>query len=288
MLTWDNIPENFAYLSDGTPFLQEKTATLRSYYSVDTIRKACEKGLRALVADGVHKILPAQLGDQAQLYTIHGVCESGHKVPLVHALTKNKTQATYEKIFGRLQQELQTLAPNLSPPRIILDFEVTAINAVGNVFRTASIEGCIFHLSQSWNRRRNALGNRKYLKGESRCRMVSKWCRTLKGIPFLPANLLRRLPGLVRPSLPRSHVAYQKCQEFLDYLHDTWMRGPFRNLWYEWDLTELRTTNLAEAYHRYMCLTYSKTVHSLLERIRRENTIAVAKLISLDRVRHIQ
>ncbi|EYC27330.1 hypothetical protein Y032_0009g653 [Ancylostoma ceylanicum] len=149
MLTWENIPENFAYLSDGTPFLQERTATLQIYYSVDTIRRVCEKGLRALVANGVHKILPTQLGDQAQLYTIHGVTESGHEVPLVHALTKNKTQATYEKIFERLQQELQTLAPNLSPLRIILDFEVAALNAAEKVFRTASIEGYVFHLSQA-------------------------------------------------------------------------------------------------------------------------------------------
>ncbi|KAL6738327.1 hypothetical protein Aduo_011887 [Ancylostoma duodenale] len=52
-------------------------------------------------------------------------------VPLVYALTKDKTQATYEKIFVQLQQELQTLVPNLSPLPIILDFEVDAINAAG-------------------------------------------------------------------------------------------------------------------------------------------------------------
>ncbi|KAL6738326.1 hypothetical protein Aduo_011886 [Ancylostoma duodenale] len=91
--------------------------------------------------------------------------------------------------------------------------------------------------------------------------MALKWWNTLKGIPFLPANLLRRLPGLVRPSIPRNHVAYQKCQEVLGYLYDKWMRGSFRNLWCKWDLTELRTTNLAEAYH---------------------SKLPVAKLISLD------
>lgn len=170
----------------------------------------------------------------------------------MHALSKNKTQVTYEKIFGRLQQELQTLAPNLRPLRIVLDYEVAAINAA-EVFPTTSVQGCVFHLSQSWNRKRDALGIREFLKGGSRCRMVSKWWRTLKGIPFLPTFLLRRLPGFVRPSIPRNHAAYQKCQDFLDYLHNTWLRGPFRKLWCKWGLTELRTTNLAEAYHRYPC-----------------------------------
>ncbi|EYC27331.1 hypothetical protein Y032_0009g654 [Ancylostoma ceylanicum] len=115
--------------------------------------------------------------------------------------------------------------------------------------------------------------------------MVRKWWRTLKGIPFLPANLLRRLPGLARPSIPRSHAAYQKCQEFLDYLHDTWVRGRFRSLWCKWGLTELRTTNLAEAYHsklRRIIRKKNVNLQLILERIRKENTTAIAKLISLD------
>ncbi|KAK6011158.1 hypothetical protein OSTOST_23768, partial [Ostertagia ostertagi] len=65
-MTWDNIPESFSRLHDGTRFLQLKTA-----------QKAYRNGLHALVADGVHQILPEQLGDHSQLYTIHGVCNNG-------------------------------------------------------------------------------------------------------------------------------------------------------------------------------------------------------------------
>ncbi|RCN38572.1 hypothetical protein ANCCAN_15512 [Ancylostoma caninum] len=73
-ITLDNVPESLAVLPDGSKFLQLQTPTFQMYYSKATIKKAVDNGLKALVADGIHKVLPKKLGDNAQLYTIRGVC----------------------------------------------------------------------------------------------------------------------------------------------------------------------------------------------------------------------
>ncbi|KAK6029612.1 hypothetical protein OSTOST_04276 [Ostertagia ostertagi] len=205
-MTWDNIPESFSRLHDGTRFLQLKTAQVQIYCSRRTIEKAYRNGLHALVADGVHQILPEQLGDHSQLYTIHGVCNNGVEVPLFHALTRNKTETTYRMIFGYIEGEFVALGgvPSL---RLIVDFETAAINAAKATIPSMTVEGCGFHLAQAWNRKRDSLGLRRYLKGPHKSRAVLKWWRTIKGLPFLPKHLHRRVPGLkLRRILKKKNV----------------------------------------------------------------------------------
>ncbi|KAL6723406.1 hypothetical protein Aduo_018417 [Ancylostoma duodenale] len=40
-----------------------------------------------------------------------------------------------------------------------------------------------------------------------------------------------------------------KRQSFFRYLRTTWMSGSYKDLWCKWGIKELRTTNLAEAFH---------------------------------------
>ncbi|CAJ0597869.1 unnamed protein product [Cylicocyclus nassatus] len=75
--TLENQPDDLTKLDDGTQFLQLKLPGLYVYYSRKTIQKAVENGLVALVADGIHKLPPEELGKDGQLYTIHGVCNGG-------------------------------------------------------------------------------------------------------------------------------------------------------------------------------------------------------------------
>ncbi|KHJ86277.1 hypothetical protein OESDEN_13977, partial [Oesophagostomum dentatum] len=108
-VTWDNVPSSLANLSDGSPYLQLKTTQLHLYYSRETLEKACRNGLFALIGDGLHKVAPTKLGEDTQLYTIHGVCHNEHEVPLAHALMKNKTQKLYEEVFGHLMNAFRSL-----------------------------------------------------------------------------------------------------------------------------------------------------------------------------------
>ncbi|KAK5980151.1 hypothetical protein GCK32_020310 [Trichostrongylus colubriformis] len=48
----------------------------------------------------------------------------------------------------------------------------------------------------------------------------------------------------------RQHSAYGWCRKFLDFIRTTWYEGPFKDMWLKWDLLELRTTNVAESFHR--------------------------------------
>ena len=98
--TWDNIPQHLAHMEDCSAFVQFSTVDLQIFFSSKTVKvlvqnlllssrsstsinilqKAYENGLFALVSDGVHKMLPHCLGDNSQLYTIHGVCRNGEEV----------------------------------------------------------------------------------------------------------------------------------------------------------------------------------------------------------------
>ncbi|RCN32163.1 hypothetical protein ANCCAN_22040 [Ancylostoma caninum] len=109
-----------------------------------------------LVADGLHKVLPRQLGDNSQLCTIHGGCRNTHQMPLVCAITKSKNKSVHEEVFGRLKQALISLDYRV-PLRIVLDFKNVGINAAMKVFRDPTFRGCAFHLTQAWNRKRNEL-----------------------------------------------------------------------------------------------------------------------------------
>ncbi|CAJ0592446.1 unnamed protein product [Cylicocyclus nassatus] len=111
------------------------------------------------------------------------------------------------------------------------------------------LEGCSFHMAQAWNRRKDKLGLRQYLCGPTRERRISRWWEMLKGLVFLPKRLRARVRALEGPPVPRRHDAYRKCARFLRYLRNTWLSGMYKNLWCKWKKFEMRTTNLAEAFH---------------------------------------
>ncbi|KHJ98607.1 hypothetical protein OESDEN_01410 [Oesophagostomum dentatum] len=243
----DDVPENLRTLTDGTNFLQHSEPGLYIYYSKETVKKAFDNGLVALVADGIHKLPPDALGDDGQLYTIHGVCNGGIDVPIFHVLTRRKNVTVYKKVFGLVKQELLTLGADLTGIRVILDFERAALAAVKEHFPSDCIEGCGFHLAQAWNRKALSLG----LRNEMKDVQVLRWWLAVKGLIFLPPHLHTKLPAFHRPTIARSHRAYKKCEDFLEYLHKVWYDGPFEGIWYKWNKKELRTSNIAESYHKY-------------------------------------
>ncbi|KAL6729787.1 hypothetical protein Aduo_000811 [Ancylostoma duodenale] len=106
-------------------------------------------------------------------------------------------------------------------PRIILDFEKAAIKAARKVLPRSTVEGCVFHLGQAWTRHRNSLGLTAYTQDEK----IPQW-----------------LNGGKSPT--------ETAMEFIDYMRDTWLTGPFKDSWCKFGIHTLRTTNTAEAYHR--------------------------------------
>ncbi|VDO86919.1 unnamed protein product [Heligmosomoides polygyrus] len=137
-----HVPDALAFHSNSAQFLQVQSSELHIYCTVETIELACRNGLGALVADGMFSMHPDVKEKNGQLYTIHGVCSDKAHMPLLHAITDRKTQATYRAIFSELEGVLARMPGGYNRElRIILDFERAAMKAAKITFPTASIEG---------------------------------------------------------------------------------------------------------------------------------------------------
>ncbi|KAK6012324.1 hypothetical protein OSTOST_22530, partial [Ostertagia ostertagi] len=109
----------------------------------------------------------------------------------------------------------------------------------------------------------------------------------LRGYPLaLCHNHRVSFPALLRPPVPRGHAAHLKCCMFLEYLRDNWYRGPFRNMWNKWNVLELRTTNIAESYHRQLGRRFREKyprMSDLLFALRGYVTTARGDLLNIER-----
>ncbi|CAJ0592984.1 unnamed protein product [Cylicocyclus nassatus] len=194
--TLENQPDDLTKLDDGTQFLQLKLPSLYVYYSRKTIQKAVENELVALVADGIHKLPPEELGKDGQLYTIHGVCNGGIDVPLVHVLMKRKNQSVYDKVFRMVKEELVNYDVNLEHLRIVIDFERAVLASIRKLFPPQCVEGCGFHLAQAWNRKALSPGLKPSEKATNPGLVDGD-----KGTDFSPTP--KKIPALFRPPLLR-------------------------------------------------------------------------------------
>ncbi|EYC30586.1 hypothetical protein Y032_0005g2734 [Ancylostoma ceylanicum] len=267
--TMDFIPDELGRLSDGSMFVHRLEPTLHVYYNSATIQMAARNGLHTLVADGVHSFQPRQLKRKGQLYTVHGVCSNGVEVPLLYAISSKKTEQVYTTIFRHIREEFDN---SVIPPTLRV------------VFPYATVQGCAFHLAQAWNRRRDHVGLPTFLSGMQKSFEVEAWWETIKGLVFLPRRLHREVRALRRPPVPVEHAAYGPCRRFLDYLEDTWYSGMFSDLWDKFEVHELRTTNLAEAYHNQLNTLMDgdhPTLSRLIEVLRDLDSEAESALITL-------
>ncbi|KIH55541.1 hypothetical protein ANCDUO_14300 [Ancylostoma duodenale] len=178
-------------------------------------------------------------------------------VPIFHILTRKKNVSVYAKVFGVVKQELQALRVDKTTLRIILDFEKAALEGIKVATATlVTFKNFSHHLTYRdtslWNAWRVAASTSHKLGKStfSRHKVVRKWWMTIEGLMFLPPHLHRKVPALHRPSVPRSHHSYLRCEKFLAYLHKTWYNGPFKEIWNKWDKKELRTSNVAETSHK--------------------------------------
>ncbi|KAK6036207.1 hypothetical protein COOONC_26288, partial [Cooperia oncophora] len=107
--------------------------------------------------------------------------------------------------------------------------------------------------------------------------------RSLLGMVFLPQDLWPEVRALRGPPVPSGDL-HDRCQDFLNYLETTWLSGPFKDLWCKWRVEELRTTNLAEAFHRRIQVLASvdhPPLSVLIDVLRKLNYEAMAALTRL-------
>ncbi|XP_076799793.1 uncharacterized protein LOC143444882 [Clavelina lepadiformis] len=230
------------------------------------------------LADGTFDVVP---GIFFQLYTIH--CKVGHSYPpIVYFLLPNKSQETYTKML----QALRIIRPMAQPDKILLDFEIAAINAFRSEYPSATVSGCYFHLAQSVLRKVNELGLKTRYETDSIFQMLVK---SLSALSFVAVADLESIFEQLANTFP-DEVA---CNDLLVYFESNYIRGSRTgrhqrqarfppSLWNHYDdaiLCEPKTINCTEGFHnalKSLFLCSHPNIWSFLDGIKRD--IAIQRL----------
>ena len=230
------------------------------------------------LGDGTFEVVPTMF---FQLYTVH--CKVGSSYPpIIYFLLPNKTQETY----ARMIQALKELVPDARPEKILLDFEMAAINAFKAEFPASNVTCCYFHLAQAIIRKVGEVGLKVRFETEEEFQMLVK---SLPALSFIPVDELTERFEQLAEAFPDETA----CNDLLAYFESTYVRGPRigrqnRNpryppsLWNHYDdalVCAPKTTNCTEGFHnslRSMFLCAHPTVWTLFNGLKRD--IAVHRL----------
>lgn len=131
----------------------------------------------SLHCDGTFDVCPAGF---SQVYTVHGRYRT-HLLPLIYVLASNKKQSTYEKIFDKLLE----LEPLLKPTKVMIDFEMAAIQSIQKKFPEAEVKCCTFHLTKNIWKKIQQVGFQTHYGNDVE---FAVHLRMLGALAFLPAN----------------------------------------------------------------------------------------------------
>lgn len=92
-----------------------------------------------------------------QLFTIHSV-ENDNYVPLLFCLLPNKESRSYKVALDHVIRLCLDINETFYPETVVVDFELGIHEALRSTWRTVIINGCRFHLAQSWWRKIQELG----------------------------------------------------------------------------------------------------------------------------------
>ena len=106
---------------------------------------------------------------------------------------------------------------NVSPEKVICDFEKAAMNAVKNILGDDIItHGCFYHLTQATWRKIQNLGLTALYKESEDIRM---FCGMMDGLGFLPIDSINAGMNYLRKIVPN------ELTELLDYFNETYVSG---------------------------------------------------------------
>lgn len=144
-----------------------------------------------------------------QLFTMHAKIQD-RVLPLVYCLLPDKKVTTYRRALV----QVKTALPEFNPQHIMVDFEMTLVNAARICFSDAELSGCLFHFSQSIIRKTNSSHKHEF-DSNPRFKMQIKM---LVALAFLPIDRVVQAFYEIASCLP-SVIA--------DYFEDTYL-GRYR------------------------------------------------------------
>ena len=236
-----------------------------------------------LFADGTFQYSPKHF---KQMLTIF-VFSSGFYIPVCHFLLQNKLFSTYKKSLDMLYEECKKLGIELNVTHVMLDFEAGLIKAFRKAMPDAVIQGCRFHLGQSWWRNMEKFGLAShYKKAYTR---EGRWLRRCFSLKLLPATLVKKVFDL--SSKFKKSV---NAKKFEDYLRKNYIEHQSQFPPSSWaGLTFKTTNNGAESFHRHFgdLFGYLRTKPNIWEFLRTlsvYNQLKDTKIISSKATKEIK
>lgn len=196
----------------------------------------------AILMDGTFYSTPKLF---SQIFIVHGRRKHTY-VPLAFFLLSGKTSDCY----ARALKKLKTFLPSTFTPRIVfVDFERAIHLAVEEVWLTALLLGCRFHLSQAWFRKIQTLGLTKMYRSKS---AEGSYLRSFFGLAFVrPEDMHDFFTNDFTLNEPSDH----KVHEFTNYVYDNYISPTARfppSLWSKYSASVCRTTNACESLHSHL------------------------------------
>jgi len=210
-----------------------------------------------------------------ELYILSVRKELGNKkivaVPCVFVLATSKTETNYKLMLKTIKEfvraDLEDGGPDaeLSPLSFYVDFEISMINAISEVFPSARINNCFFHTLQAWRRKLCQLGFKRKLEKNNKFfdPTFREFFDFISGIPSLNLHvssfrkkILTELENY-KTSLNLDKNEKENFLEFVNYLVKYYLsdnsKFHFRN-WEQYSaITQnpdfSRTTNISESIH---------------------------------------
>lgn len=263
------LPQNKAEVHNIVRASNIKTSKAESFVFINCpvsniIVFSCETNVRSLCEmskvymDGTFSYCTKHF---LQLFTIHGL-NNGHYIPLVFCLLPDKRSETYVRLFEMLTTEIfGRYSTTLRPSEVFVDFEKSIHTAVQVIWPTAKVNGCRFHLHQSWFRKIQSLG----LTGEFRNKdsEVGRWLRHTFGLTYLNPDEVGDCFAL---DLFAEKPIHSELDKYADYLLETYIEddAPFPpSLWATATPSIINTTNACESFHSKLNESFYSTHPSI-------------------------
>ena len=131
----------------------------------------------------------------AQLFTVHGLYDSGWHMPLVYGLLPGKTQVLYTDFLAALDHLFPSAT--FEPQSVLCDFEKGLHNAIEIVWPDATVRGCYFHFKSSLWKKMQAFELVPEYKVLSSA--VRKWFKSIGALPFAEPGSVVELWEDIKP-----------------------------------------------------------------------------------------
>ena len=190
--------------SKGTVFIARK----------EDISFLADKEDFTIFVDGTFKYSPDNF---TQMMTVL-IFNNGFYIPICHFLLQNKLFTTYRQALSMLKFECHKLGFNFASKvkNVMMDFKELLIKAERSELPGSHVQGCVFHLGQSWWRKIKELGLSPIYK--DRKSAEGRWLRRCFGLPLLPASMVGPVFHAAAP--PRTHSPnLDKFKDFKQLLH---------------------------------------------------------------------